>query len=114
MQTALGLATPTPVIALPQGPPHVGAEGWLFHLDAPNLMLTSLRPAPDGAPGIVARLLEISGFGGQAELRCVRAPQRALLLDALGTPQREVSTQGDAVLFDVGRQELVQLRVDFH
>jgi hypothetical protein len=113
MQTALGLATPAPVVALEQGPPPVGAEGWLFHLDAPNLLLTSLRPAPEGAPGIVARLWEISGFGGQAELRCFRNPQRALLRDALGMPQMEASTQGDAVLLDVGRHDLVQLHIDF-
>jgi hypothetical protein len=113
MQTALGLATPAPVTATTQGPPHVGAEGWLFHLDVPNLLLTSLHPALEGAPGIVARLLEIGGFGGQAELRCVRDPQRALLLDALGRPQMDVSTQGDAVLLDVGRYDLVQLRIDF-
>jgi hypothetical protein len=113
MQTALGLATPAPVTATTQGPPHVGAEGWLFHLDAPNLLLSSLRPINDGASGIVARLLEVGGFGGQAELRCVRDPQRAVLLDALGARQMDASAQGDAVLFDVGRHDLVQLRVDF-
>src|SRR5262249_54835385 len=118
MQTALGLVTPAPVIATTQGPPHVGAEGWLFHLDAPNLLLTNLRPAltSEGrgeGTAILARLVEIGGFGGQAELRCVRDPQRAVLLDALGTPQMNVSTQGDAVLLDVARHDLVQLRVDF-
>jgi hypothetical protein len=113
MQTALGLATPAPVAATTQGPPHVGAEGWLFHLDAPNLMMTCLRPAAGDKAGIVARLLEIGGFGGQAELRCVRDPQQAVFLDALGAPQMEVSTQGDAVVFEVGRHDLVQLRVDF-
>jgi hypothetical protein len=118
MQTALGLTTPAPVAATTQGPPHVGSEGWLFHLDAPNLLLTCLRPAPSSGDrgegiGIVARLLEIGGFGGQAELRCVRDPQRAQLLDALGSPQMDASTQGDAVLLDVGRHDLVQLRVEF-
>ncbi|HEY7427807.1 MAG TPA: hypothetical protein VH682_26485 [Gemmataceae bacterium] len=113
MQTALGLVTPAPVAATTQGPPHVGAEGWLFHLDAPNLLLTSLRPAPDDAPGIVARLLECGGFGGHAEFRCVRDPQRAMILDARGNLQMEAPTQGDAVLLDVGRNDLVQLRVDF-
>jgi hypothetical protein len=118
MQTALGLTTPVPVAATAQGPPHVGSEGWLFHLDAPNLLLSCLRPAPSNGDrgegiGIVARLLEIGGFGGQAELRCVRDPQCAQLLDALGSLQMDVSTQGDAVLFDVGRHDLVQLRVEF-
>jgi len=117
MQTALGLATPAPVTATIQGPPHVGSEGWLFHLDAPNLLLTGLRPAlaAEGsgeATAILARLVEIGGFGGQAELRCVRDPKRAVLLDSLGTPQMEVSTHGDAVHLDVARHDLVQLRVD--
>ena len=69
------------------GPPHVGAVGWLFHLDAPNLVLTSLRPAADGADAVTARLLEVGGFGGQAQWRCVRDPKQARLLDA---PRRTV------------------------
>jgi alpha-mannosidase len=112
-QTALGMVTPAPVVATAQGPPHVGAEGWLFHLDAPNLLLTGLRPAPDNADGVVARLLECGGYGGHAEFRCVRDPQRALLLDARGQLQMDAPTQADAVLLDVGRNDLVQLRVDF-
>ena len=112
-QTALGMVTPAPVVATTQGPPHVGAEGWLFHLDAPNLLVTSLRPAADDAAGIVARLLECGGFSSHAEFRCVRDPQRAVFLDARGTLQMEAPTQGDAVLLDVGRNDLVQLRVDF-
>jgi hypothetical protein len=35
------------------------------------------------------------------------------LLDALGTSQMDVSTRGDTVLLDVGRHDLVQLRIDF-
>jgi len=37
-----------------KGPPHIGATGWLFHLDAPNVLLTSLRPALDGSDAIFA------------------------------------------------------------
>jgi hypothetical protein len=112
-QTALGLVTPAPVAATTQGPPHVGAEGWLFHLDAPNLLLTSLRPVAGGVDGLVARLLECGGFESHAELRCVRDPQRAALLDARGELQMDAPTQGDAVLLDVARNDLVQLRIDF-
>ena len=79
MQTALGVATPVPVVETSMGPPHVGAVGWLFHLDAPNLVLTSLRPAPDGADAVTARMLEVGGFGGQAQWRCVRDPKQARL-----------------------------------
>ena len=89
MQTALGLATPVPIVRTAKGPPHVGASGWLFHLDAPNLLLTSIRPA-DGDDALVARMLECSGHYGQAEFRCVRAPNRAMLVDALGTMLMEL------------------------
>ncbi len=112
-QTALGLVTPVPVIATDRGPPHVGASGWLFHLDAPNLMLTSLRPVPDGADGIVARMLECGGQGGVAEFRCPRDPRHAMLQDARGSHLLDVPTVGDAVQLDVGRNDLIHLRVDF-
>ena len=82
MQTALGLATPVPVVAVDRGPPHVGATGWLFHLDAPNVSLLSLRPAGPGLDAVVARLLETGGQTNQAAWRCVRDPVRSALLDA--------------------------------
>jgi hypothetical protein len=96
-----------------KGPPHVGAAGWLFHLDAPNLLLTSVRPAPDGADGMMLRLLETSVHGGSAEFRCVRNPIRAAFQDTRGNAQFDVSTSDDAVVFDVAACDLTQLRVDF-
>src|SRR5207302_5462273 len=52
MQTALGMVTPMPMIATAKGPPHIGAAGWLFYLDAPNLVLSNLRPAANGADAV--------------------------------------------------------------
>jgi len=113
VQTALGMISPAPVVATTHGPPHVGASGWLFHLDAPNLMLTSLRPGPDGADAVTARLLECGGHDGPAELRCVRNPVRASVLDARGNALLEASTHGDAVHLEVAHNDLLQLRVEF-
>ena len=113
MQTALGVATPVPVVETGMGPPHVGSAGWLFHLDAPNLVLTSLRPAADGADAVTARLLEVGGVGGPARWRCVRDPKQARLVDAHGEALLDLAVQGDAVQLDVGRNDLVQMRVDF-
>ncbi|HLJ92356.1 MAG TPA: hypothetical protein VKU02_04105 [Gemmataceae bacterium] len=113
MQTALGMITPVPVLPLTKGPPHVGAAGWLFHLDAPNLVLSSFRPAPDGADAVIARMLECSGHMAQAELRCVRDPRRALLTDAQGALLMEANTSGDAVQFDVPAGDLMHLRIEF-
>jgi len=113
MQTALGLVTPAPVVPTTQGPPHVGTTGWLFHLDAANLLLTSLRPGADGSDAVIARMLECSGSGTAAELRCVRNPSRAMLIDARGTSLMDLTPQGDALSLDVPGHDLVQVRVEF-
>jgi hypothetical protein len=113
MQTALGMITPVPVLPVAKGPPHVGAAGWLFHLDAPNLLLSSFRPAPSRADAIIARMLECSNHSAQAEFRCARDPRRAVLVDAQGNPLLEATTDGDAARFDVGAGELVHLRIEF-
>jgi hypothetical protein len=113
MQTAVGMVTPLPAVPTTHGPPHVGATGWLFHLDAPNLVLTGLRPAPGGADGVVARLLECVGHNGAAELRCPRDPSRAGTQDANGLSLLDASIYGDAVGFEASQADLVQVRVDF-
>ncbi len=112
MQTALGLVSPVAVVPTDRGPPHVGAAGWLFHLDAPNLVMTSLRPAAGGA-GVTARLLECAGHGGPAQLRCVRDPVRAAIVDARDAVLLDAPTQGDAVQLEVPANDLMQVRVEF-
>jgi hypothetical protein len=113
MQTALGMVTPVTVMPVAKGPPHVGAAGWLFHLDSPNLLLTRLWPDLQGADAIHARLIECQQHGCQAELRCPRNPARARLVDCQGATQLEATTAGDAVQFEVASSELVNLRVEF-
>jgi hypothetical protein len=112
-QTALGLLSPAPLVATTKGPPHIGATGWLFHLDAPNLVLLNLRPAGDGGDGLVARLLECHGFPGRADFRCARNPQRAMLLDARGSHLQDLAVEGDSVPFDFSPGDLAHLRIDF-
>jgi hypothetical protein len=113
MQTAVGSVTPVTVVPVAKGPPHIGATGWLFHLDAPNLVLTGLRPAPAGADGVIARLFECINHNGGAELRCPRDPVRACTQDARGTVLLDASVIGDAVHFEAAPGDLVHLRVDF-
>ncbi len=112
MQTAVGMVSPVPVVPVAKGPPHVGASGWLFHIDAANLLLTSMRPAA-GADAVLARLLECAQHATQAELHCVRNPQQAFLVDARGEQQFNANVSGDAVLFDVSASDLAQLRIEF-
>ena len=113
MQTAWGIVSPVVVLPVAKGPPHVGDKGWLFHLDSPNLLLTSFRPAADGADAITARMLECGLHGGPAELRCVRNPRRATLLDARGELVRDADVRDDSATFDVSSNDWVQIRVEF-
>jgi hypothetical protein len=117
IQTALGLVTPVPLLATSKGPPHVGAAGWLFHLDATNLLLTGMRPVsrPDKgvADAVLVRMLECGAYGGQADLRCPRDPRRAVLLDVRGEHLLDAGTEGDTASFEVMPGDLVNLQVDF-
>jgi hypothetical protein len=122
MQTALGMITPVPAVATSKGAPHIGATGWLFHLDAPNLLLSRMVPGglernEEGTPhksnAITARLLECASHSGQAEFRCVKNPTRAVVLDAKGSYLVEANVSGDAVFLEVSPSDLVQVQVEF-
>jgi hypothetical protein len=113
MQTAQGIVTPAPLVCVSQGPPAGGPTGWLFHLDSPNLLLTSLRPAPGGPDGVLARIKECGQHGGAAELRCPRPPRRAQLQNARGELLQSAETREDAVLFEVSSGDLVDLLIEF-
>jgi hypothetical protein len=111
MQTAWGLTSPVLAVPVEKGPPHIGPTGWLFHLDAPNLLMTSLTAEPGDSPAVIARMLELSGFAGAAELRCPRDPKEAALVDILGTVQQTLGPNGDAVPFDYEGHDLVTVRI---
>lgn len=120
IQTAQGLVTPTVVVPTEKGPPHIGSSGWLFHLDSPHLLLSRLHPggleATDGSSkidAVTARLLECGGHSGQAELRCVRNPKRAQVLNAKGDFLVEAMVIGDAVGLEVTPNDFVQVQVEF-
>jgi hypothetical protein len=113
MQAAVGMISPLAVVPTTKGPPHIGPTGWLFHLDSPNLLLLNLRPAADGSRAVVATLLETSGVhGGSAELRCVRDPAGATLVDGDDQPTSGLTVVGDAVRLEYAAGELIRVKVD--
>ncbi len=123
--TTLGMVSPIAVVPTSKGPPHIGTSGWLFHLDATNLLLTRLTPGtmemsregdeakPELRDAVTARILECGGHSGHAEFRCVRDPQRAVLLDARGNFMLEATKSGDAVFLEVTPNDLVHVQVEF-
>src|SRR5439155_6294312 len=106
MQTAWGYASPLAIVPTTKGPPHIGASGWLFHIDASNLLLTRMTPGlmmgGEGvADAITARFLECANYSGLAEFRCVRDPIRATVLNARGDFMVEANRSGDIVHLEV-------------
>jgi hypothetical protein len=112
-QAAQDFITPVSVLPVAKGPPHVGASAWLFYVDAPNLLLTSVRPAADGRDAVVARLVESRGVATPAELHCVRPPTRAVLVDEKGTELGEATVNGSAVSLYLSAGEMQLVRVEF-
>lgn len=129
MQTAFGLTSPVPMITTDKGPPHVGAAGWLYHLDNPSILLLGMRaggleipPTYTGEPveqnsdrsnALRVRLLEIGAQHCQADFRTVRNPVRALLLDSKGERILDSTVNGDTVFLDMTSGDLNQLQIEF-
>lgn len=111
-QTAWGVLSPIAAVPVASGPPHVGATGWLAHLDAANLLLTSLQPAP-GRNAVIARLQEVTGHSVAATMRFARNPTAAEILEPDGTTMMPLSVEGDAVQFETAGNEWIEMRVDF-
>jgi hypothetical protein len=116
MQTAIGWVSPAPVVETEKGPPAVGPASWLAHLDMPSLVVTSLKPveAGDGATRAVAgTFLETAGFGGAAELRFARDPNRASLVNGDGTVLQPLTMNGDAVQLEYSAGETFRVKAEW-
>jgi hypothetical protein len=124
IQTALGYASPLAIVPTSKGPPHIGAAGWLFHVDASNMLLTRLlpgkmeiradeEPSPGPADAITARFLECANYSGFAEFRCVRDPKSAAILNAAGQHLLQANVHSDVVNLEVSPNDLVHVQVEF-
>jgi alpha-mannosidase len=119
---ALDLVDPVRLVAGEAGPPRSGDTGWFFHLDVKNVVVTSLRLAPDGpeegvsSPTADARrvwvhLVETEGRPVRAKLRCLRPPAKARQIDFRGNTLSELTVAGDEVLIDLTAHEIARLEI---
>jgi hypothetical protein len=107
---AQGVTSPVAIVPLDKGPPPAGPQGWLAHLDATNVLLTSLRPAAD-SHAIIARLFETAGVGGPINFRWARDPVSAAVVDGDGSLVMNGIVEGDTVNCDMMAHDLINLRV---
>jgi hypothetical protein len=121
MQTALGWVSPAPVVVTEKGPPHIGASGWLAHVDMPNLVVTCFRPVAAGAGAsraVAGTFVETAGFGGAAELCFARDPNRAELVDGTGKALqpltlRAASGGSEAVPLEYSANETFRVKAEW-
>ncbi len=117
---ALDLLSPEIARSATAAPPEPVSYGWLFHLDAKNVLVTHWEPlwhepnqgkagGPKNVVGVRCRLMETEGRAVLAQLRCFRAPVSAQQTDFENQPTGALAVKDDRVSLDLGAYEWVQL-----
>ena len=105
------LAPQTMALPLERAAPPAVPSGWLFHLDARNVVATHWEPVAAEARivGFRVRLLETEGRRAKAVLRCFRPVGSAQRIDFGQQPPSELSVQDDQIKIDVGPHQFTQI-----
>ena len=111
---ALALLSPPMVVACGVAPKT--PSGWLFHLDAKNVVATHWDTVEEGGRivGFRVRLWETEGRAGRVHLRCFRPPASARHIgfgdQTLGT----LTIEADAIAIDFSPYELIEVEGRWH
>lgn len=113
----------TEALALLTGPtvvenapcPHSGTTGWLAHVDARNVVVTSCLPLiEDGrVAGLQLRLLETEGRPAKAAMRTFRALASGQVVDYQGHSLRDLAIEEGKVRVELTPHEWVWVSVRF-
>lgn len=104
--------TPPIAVSTMNGPPTAGTSSWLFHLDAPSVIIMDLNIA-EKSNSITLRLFETFGYATDGLLQCPRQPTAALVVNSLGEVQRQLTITDAGVALHFGCFEFQQVRLDF-
>jgi len=98
-----------------KAPPPPGRSGWLFHVDAKNVIATHWEPLAreGGIAGFRVRLLETEGRPCRAALRSFRPLGAARKVDFQGQQPVELPVEDDKITMDVKAHEWMQVEADF-
>jgi alpha-mannosidase len=106
---------PAVVVPAADGPPAIGASGWLAQVDHKGIVVSHVEFAEntngDRGWGLIFHLLETSGQAARARLRLFRNPTFARQVDFLGETIIDLSLDGDAVRLDLTPHELARIEV---
>lgn len=106
---ALSLMSPASLVACQAAPK--SPSGWLFHIDAKNVLATHWEAvAEDGrVVGFRARLWETEGKGGPVRLRSFRPAASARQIDFFGQTIGGVTLEGDTIVVQFTPYELIEI-----
>lgn len=104
-----------PEVVVPQEQPPGSPVGWLFHVDAKNVLATAWQPlVADGqVVGYRVRLLETEGRAVQAGLRSYRAVASAQRTQLNGESPTPLPVADDRVTIDLQPFEWIQVEARF-
>ena len=111
---ALDMITPLDATA-EKAPPPSPSSGWMFHLDAKNVVATHWSPKMLGSKltGFSVRLLETEGRSTAAALRSFKKVKSARKTSlAKGSPT-ELTVEGDRIKIDIAANQWVQVEAEF-
>lgn len=110
---ALGLLAPE--VVLREAAPPLAPSGWLFHVNAKNVVATAWEPvvSEDRATGVRVRLLETEGRPTQVVLRALRPVKTARKTDLASPDPLELPIADDQVTIEIGAHEWVEVEVSF-
>ncbi|MBL8824545.1 MAG: hypothetical protein JNJ77_18305 [Planctomycetia bacterium] len=104
----------TPAIVVPnQKQPASSTTGWLFHLDAPSVLILDISREPFKEKSILVRLVESFGYATDAVLLCPSPPKSAAVVNSWGDVMHTITPQQDSVPLRLGCYEFQQVRLDF-
>jgi alpha-mannosidase len=111
LPAALELISPVVVAADSAPPPRPAASGWLFHLDARNVVASHWAPVVDESRvvGFRTRLIETEGRAGRALLRTFKPAASARQTDFLGQTLAELPVDSEGIRLDFTAHEWVQV-----
>lgn len=104
-----------PSVLTDVGPAPGTRSGWLFHLNARNVVATFWEPVYEGGRlrGIRTRLAETENRSVDLAIRCFRQVVAARKTDFLGQPIETLSVDNDRVSIPVKGHEWAQIEIDF-
>ena len=123
-QAALQLSAPYSVLFASNARPPVARSGWLFHVDARNVVATHWAPllesiaesteassaAESGrVTGFSVRLLETLGLAGRVTLRCFRSVAEAHCVDFQGEKLAPLVVEDDKIVIEFGAYEWLEI-----